>query len=184
MAWFLSKSDGMGGVLCGCVNTCCMYPWPDPPGTPLYPATDLLDFVDFSGETLAHDAGQYKFTGATYYIIAGTAKWEVRLVADDSLLQSQDFLVCNGVTDQFANTYIVHDETDTDPDFTITRIGSCEYSGVLAGSISVFFTYGGIGTSFPFKWQMGFGGGSLAHDNPQTGIVGHYGPTGSGYVVF
>lgn len=56
---------------CDLPEDCCLYPWPDPDGTPLYPATDLPDTVVGSffggGEYTSSRSGyEYYFSGTDW----------------------------------------------------------------------------------------------------------------------
>lgn len=119
-----------------------MYPWPDPDGTPLYYPVDLPATVTFDGDTLSHDSGLYQLTGTTYYIVAGTTQWEVRLVSDDSLVQAQDCLISGGVEDEFSECYLL----EIDPVFggetaTVQRVSLCRWEGTSDGDSPAFLEY-------------------------------------------
>ncbi len=193
MAWYLSKSDGSGGVLCGCAeSTCCLYPWPDPDGTeggPFYPPEDLpdaIDIVDNLGvfiEVATHNAGTYTYTGTTYNIRAGANQWEVQFPSPFGPWNGYGgCLIRDDVAkDQFSNAYTVTDETFTIPDFTITRQSQCLWTGISTdGAVRV--EYNNV-LGFPYKWVISFVGGPLPHDDPQTGPSGHYGTAGFGFIV-
>jgi hypothetical protein len=188
-----------GKVSCTCcAPDCCLYRWPDPDGTdggPYYPETDLPDTVIFSGETLSHDAGDYQFTGSTYYIVAGTTQWEVRLVSDDSLVQEQDCLIENGVEDEFSDTYSVDVSVDIFPPgedpvlveftMTITRQSLCRWTWTYSDgygnyTVNVFHDDFLTSPNYPWKFEIfkPYDGVDSGEKNaPQSSPVGAY--TGS-----
>lgn len=77
-------TGGLGSVFCCCI-TCCLWPWPDPDGTPKYPATDLPDTVtiDVCGTPFTLTRSGYNFSyldavsGINYEINAtiGITNW-------------------------------------------------------------------------------------------------------------
>lgn len=124
----------------------------------------------------------YQRTGAVYYISPGVSQWELRLVSDDSLVQSQDFIICNGTTDLFSSTYTITDDASIIPPFTVTRVSDCRWTGTSADGDTWFLEYNNI--VFPYGWLIF----SLAHPTaskvpPQNEPSGQYGTMGSGYVV-
>ena len=162
-----TKSNGKvvlknGKVSCGCCaqpTGCCLYPWPDPDGIPKYPAVDLLLSVTFRGDTLSLDSGLYQFTGSVYYIVAGATQWEVYLISDDSLVQSQNCLIFNGVEDEFPNSLLMETEFIIPPGYT-TLIDLENYytgegwvpSGITLTRVSLCLWEEVV--SIPFYWSQ------------------------------
>lgn len=134
---------------------CCLYPWPDPLGTPLYPDTDLPDTVVWHDAaidppediTLTRSGYEYSGTGSTgdYSITAlsGDAFWSAQgppIDGEDRVSILSGCLIGDTfeselmqVSDEFLATYNVHIEPviggpweDLSPvDTTISRVSNC-----------------------------------------------------------
>lgn len=184
----------MGGVLCGCGDVCCLYPWPGI-DEPLYPDSDLPDSVVFNGDTLNH-VGAYSFVGDTYRMFAGIEAWEIHLISTNELIQFQPCLIGDGVTDQFSNTYlfsIITAVSNVTRTCTITRVSTCRWEGSIEFENGDWIPDGGAGTfpvfvSYPSPESLQFGwgynialpvidGGPLGgdKDDPQSSPLGIYG---------
>ena len=109
-----------GKVSCSCCDAaCCLYPWPDPDGTPLYPDTDLPDSVVVNGDTYTRSGYRFEFD-SDHYIDAtelGIPFWGLFINGDATANTCLIGLYEEGVftatvEDEFANTYTVNG-TDT-----------------------------------------------------------------------
>jgi hypothetical protein len=134
-----------GGTPCCCPADCCLYPWPDPDGTPLYPDTDLPDtvVVFFGGDSAVFTRSGYSYTGTLDY---GTP---TNFILDPSLPSPFDgnwWLIEEGQTvpqqetnvscliaenvsaqyeDEFADTYTVQHDSIPTYNGTVTRESLC-----------------------------------------------------------
>lgn len=117
---FVTLVDGV--PQCGCgepvpPGDCCMYPWPDPSGAPLYPDTDLpisvvVSYDSGPTETLSLTSGLYEYISASYILDAyGPSSWQLyylnELVASFLCLIGHISFTQFTVTDEFLDNYSV-----------------------------------------------------------------------------
>lgn len=198
-----SGSIGVGGVKysgsisdgkIGCCCSCCLYPWPDPTGSPKYPDTDLpakiattvtLDkginpAVTTTPPSYVIAAGNYVYqeesvpgagVGDTIWADAsGVWKWASfdTTVSPWTLITGPSDGPCligtEGATDFFNPTYTVTDGTTTDTVTNPNPFSTCTWTGA-------HFTLSYNATTF--KWVVS-GPTSGAKNPPQSSPVGSY----------
>lgn len=175
---------------------CCLYPWPDPEGTPLYPSSDLPDEIDFGGTILTKSGGySYGGDGNPNIKVDAIGSWKYDYFGDE-----YGFMPC--LTGVLTPSEIVIEDTFPDElTFSETGTGSCtlnrvstccwegtlEYTNEFSEPVSVAITLcytatdpGGdiLPSGWPGKpcWLLtyGNGGSSYVKDDPQSSPDGNY----------
>lgn len=176
--------------ICGCAPPadCCLYPWPDPDGTPLYPATDLPDTVTNVGFGTFTRSG-YDFIapdeGGLHYEIRATSpsvtqtSWVLWLVPDvgDETNEGENACligewVFGQIEDEFPETLFMDFENyEFSGTMELSRVSLCRWEGSTTLSdpettVTGFVEYRHpfIEPPFTYHWQARV-------ESPEYGII-------------
>jgi hypothetical protein len=164
-----------GVMVCGCSPApvaCCLFPWPDPDGTPLYPDTDLPSSLNVSIDNgaswinLTQTSPYYFEDGTGQYAIDGVTLEAWRFTFFDGVNTSEgrsdcligsylDFgvvpavmLVEDELLDNYSATYGAYDP------ITLTRQNTCEWTGTGVGTEGQEYTIRMYYDSTIYKWRI------------------------------
>lgn len=162
-------------------STCCLYPWPDPLGSPLYPPEDLPDQITVNGETWNRDplmAGGYGYQGVSGGIDALSTGLGWRFLDEDGneiafteqsptecfigfYIITADGGILMQVADLFSDTYTVNGID------TVTRTNLCTWTGPKSGGGTWTLQY----DSSSYVWKLN----GVAKTAPQSSPAGTFG---------